>query len=86
MKCHGCDKELLKREHAQPMHVFGVRCWPKSFCDECCKANPWAVGSVDALKRLTSGKTDYEELARIEALTPVRLTEPDPPMIRKEAA
>ena len=69
MKCPGCQAELLKREHAQPMRVHGVRCWPASFCDACCKAHPWPAGSAEALDRLSVGTVDAAEAARVERAT-----------------
>ncbi len=75
MNCAGCDRTLLRREHAQPMQVMGIRTWPKSFCDTCCRANPWPTGNPAALERLITGKTDYHELARITQATPTTTTE-----------
>lgn len=75
MKCAGCETELQRREHAQPMTVFGVRCWPKSFCDACCRAGLTKPGNAAALERLVRGKVDPDELARVVARSPVTLTE-----------
>lgn len=90
MKCAGpdCERELAKYEHAQPMWVGKHKYWPKSLCDDCAKKHQWQRGSDDALARLTTGKTDFAELARIEALTPVQLTESvaDALSMMKEAA
>ena len=56
MKCPGCNRELAKREHAQAMTVLGRRCHPRSYCDECCKNNPWPGGTAEALNKLVYGE------------------------------